>query len=101
MSKFKPRETAPGFNVTTDEDITAWLSTVMRPSTAHLIGTCSMLPKGLGGVVGSNLRVYGVERLRVVDASLMPLLPRAYTQQSTYAIAEKVRNTSLIVKRCD
>lgn len=62
----------------------------MRPSTAHPIGTCSMLPRELGGVVGSDLRVYGTERLRVVDASVMPLLPGAYTQQSTYAIAEKV-----------
>ena len=36
------------------------------------------------------LRVYGIDRLRVVDASIIPTLPGANTCQTVYAIAEKV-----------
>jgi choline dehydrogenase len=40
-------------------------------------------------VVDDNLRVHGVENLRVIDASIMPMLPSANTFASTIAIAEK------------
>lgn len=39
----------------------------------HHIGTCTMASKEEGGVVDERLRVYGVEGLRVVDASIIPL----------------------------
>jgi choline dehydrogenase-like flavoprotein len=39
----------------------------------HPIGTCAMLPKKDGGVVDSNLIVYGTTNLRVVDASIIPI----------------------------
>jgi choline dehydrogenase len=48
-----------------------------------------MMPRELGGVVGQDLLVYGVTGLSVVDASVMPMLPAAYTQQTVYAVAEK------------
>ena len=38
----------------------------------HPIGTCSMLPQEKGGVVGTDLKVYGVGNLRVCDASVFP-----------------------------
>ncbi|KAJ4176155.1 hypothetical protein NW759_017151 [Fusarium solani] len=58
-------------------------------SSWHLIGTCSMMPRSAGGVVDHRLRVYGVQRLRVVDASVMPLHVRGNIASSVYAIAER------------
>lgn len=58
-------------------------------STWHPTGTCSMMPIAKGGVVDSYLRVYGTKHLRVVDASIIPLITRGNTQTSVYAIAER------------
>ena len=55
----------------------------------HFVGTCSMMPKEKGGVVDEQLLVYGVSNLRVVDASVIPLIPRANIQSSVYAVAER------------
>jgi len=55
----------------------------------HPTSTCSMLPQEMGGVVDDKLIVYGTSNLRVVDASVMPLIPRANTQSSVYAVAER------------
>ena len=55
----------------------------------HSCGTCAMLPKELGGVVDSKLIVYGTKNLRIVDASIFPLIPRGNIQADVYAVAEK------------
>jgi len=52
----------------------------------HQAGSCSMSPDG---VVDPRLRVYGVSRLRVVDASIMPLVPAAHTNIPTTLVAER------------
>jgi choline dehydrogenase-like flavoprotein len=64
---------------------------VRRTATSmwHPTSTCSMLPRDKGGVVDGRLRVYGTKNVRVVDASMMPLVPRANTQATIYAVAEK------------
>lgn len=91
LAALTPNETAPGAdaNAVTDEQIAAWLATAWVPTDYHPAGTAALLPLELGGVVDTTLRVYGVENLRVIDASIMPSLPGGNTCQPTYAIAEK------------
>ncbi|KAH8816943.1 hypothetical protein F5884DRAFT_663223 [Xylogone sp. PMI_703] len=55
----------------------------------HPLGTCSMLPRADGGVVDHNLKVYGVENLRVVDASVFPLHVQGNICSLVYAVAER------------
>ena len=55
----------------------------------HPVGTCAMLPRDRGGVVDDRLRVYGSTNLRVVDASIIPFIPRGNTQTTVYAVAER------------
>ncbi|KAI1282348.1 hypothetical protein F5Y07DRAFT_237258 [Xylaria sp. FL0933] len=64
-------------------------------SAYHSCGTTAMLPKEKGGVVDPKLVVYGTSNLRVVDASIFPLIPRGNILSSVYAVAE---NASEIIK---
>ena len=62
----------------------------------HPSGTLAMLPLNMGGVVDPHLRVYGTQNLRVVDASIFPMVPAAHLQAVVYAVAEKVRAVPVI-----
>jgi choline dehydrogenase-like flavoprotein len=66
-----------------EEDIFDWVRRSGQP-VYHPTSTCAM-----GAVVDPELRVYGVEGLRVVDASVMPTITRANTHAATIMIAEK------------
>jgi choline dehydrogenase len=55
----------------------------------HASGTCQMLPEEDGGVVDSRLRVYGVDGLRVIDVSVMPVLPDVNVVGPVYMLAER------------
>lgn len=57
----------------------------------HPTGTASMTPRSNGGVVDSNLLVYGTSNLRIVDCSVIPLQLSSNIQTLAYAIGEKVR----------
>ncbi|KAG8168503.1 hypothetical protein KVR01_001252 [Diaporthe batatas] len=90
MASLQPVEIVPGANVTTDAQIEdAIRTTLYRPANAHPCCTAAMLPLELGGVVDPQLRVYGVQGLRIVDASILPLIPSAHTQETMYAVGEK------------
>jgi choline dehydrogenase len=52
------------------------------------VGTCKMGNDALA-VVDAGLRVHGIERLRVVDASIMPRVPAGNTNAPVMVIAEK------------
>ena len=82
------REVNPGPEVQSDEDVSLWLKKYLT-TVHHTSSTCSMLPRDMGGVVDSELRVYGTKGLRVVDLSVVPLIPSAHTQSIVYAIAEQ------------
>ncbi|KAL3419794.1 Pyranose dehydrogenase 1-like protein 1, partial [Phlyctema vagabunda] len=56
---------------------------------AYVTGTTAMLPRELGGVVDTHLRVWGTKNLRVVGAGIFPLTPAAHLEAATYAVAEK------------
>jgi choline dehydrogenase len=60
-------------------------------SVPHVVGTCSMGPSpDDGAVVDGSGRVYGTERLFVVDASIMPTVPSGFTHLPTIMIAERL-----------
>lgn len=81
-------EYEPGSAVQTEAEWAAWaLQNVL--SIYHPVGTCAMMPEEKGGVVDSRLKVYGTSGLRVVDASVVPVLPSAHLQTLVYGIAER------------
>lgn len=89
---FNPVELLPGPQYQTDAEILEKLKTdrgIFWPSLAHPVGTCAMMPEGKGGCVDAELRVYGVGGMRVVDASVMPLIVGTALQATVYAVAEK------------
>jgi choline dehydrogenase-like flavoprotein len=55
----------------------------------HVCGTCAMMPREDGGVVDPRLKVYGTRNVRVVDASVFPLVPRGNIQAMVFAAAER------------
>jgi choline dehydrogenase len=56
-------------------------------SYSHPVGTCAM-GSGREAVVDNELRVHGIERLRIADASIMPTIPSANTHAATIMIGE-------------
>ncbi|KAK1956074.1 GMC oxidoreductase [Colletotrichum sublineola] len=88
MKQIWVNEYEPGLDaVQTDEQ---WKQFALNTTLSiyHPVGTCAMLPKKDGGVVDANLKVYGTSNLRVVDASVIPVLISAHIQTSVYGIAE-------------
>lgn len=75
----------------------ACVATSFTGTTSHPVGSCRMGngsnntadPESLMAVVDERLRVKGVSALRVVDASVMPLVPNANTMAATMALAER------------
>lgn len=90
VAAFDPVETTPGPAVDGIEAIAKWFSGVSSPSNGHLVGTASMGPLELGGVVGPDLTVHGTQRLSIADNSIITLIPGTHTSSTAYAIGEKV-----------
>jgi choline dehydrogenase len=94
MSKVCKSELAPGPDVRTETELLEWIRSEIT-TIYHPVGTCAMggdsklTASKLTSVVDTELRVRGIERLRVVDASVMPTVPRGNTNAPTIAIAER------------
>ncbi|KZT50999.1 GMC oxidoreductase [Calocera cornea HHB12733] len=82
------REIDPGPAVRTDEEIREYIIEGLMTA-FHTVGSCSMLPQELGGVVDHRLKVYGTQNVRVADLSIVPLHIAAHTQATAYAIGEQ------------
>ncbi|TBU49098.1 alcohol oxidase [Dichomitus squalens] len=79
----------PSSNVTTDDEWLDYIKTFMG-TVYHPVGTAAMVSRERGGVVDpKTLKVYGTTNLRVVDASVIPMLIAAHPQSTVYAIAER------------
>ena len=61
----------------------------------HACGTAAMMAQEEGGVVDQNLSVYGIENLRIVDASIFPLIPDSSPISLVYAVAERAADIIL------
>ncbi|KAK6434324.1 hypothetical protein LTR95_009489 [Oleoguttula sp. CCFEE 5521] len=78
----------PVYRHLTEDNVESEIRRLMQ-SEYHPVGTCAMLPRRAGGVVDERFRVHGVRGLRVVDASVIPMLPRGNLQTLVYALAER------------
>jgi choline dehydrogenase len=89
LARFVDAETFPTPDVRSDDEILAWARKYCG-TVWHLVGTCRMGPSSdRSTVVSDELKVHGVQNLRVIDASVMPNIPSANTYSSTMVIAEK------------
>jgi choline dehydrogenase len=87
LASYRGSERAPGEDVKTDGDLARWLERSAE-TLYHPVGTCKM-GTAADAVVDPRLRVRGIERLRIADASIMPIIPGGNTHAPTLMIAEK------------
>jgi choline dehydrogenase-like flavoprotein len=86
-------EIAPGANRTTDDEILDWVKAAAE-TTYHPVGTCRMGSDAMA-VVDAQLRVHGIEGLRIADASIMPTLTSGNTNAPSIMIGEKAADMVL------
>ncbi|GAB3402049.1 GMC family oxidoreductase N-terminal domain-containing protein [Massilia agilis] len=90
LARYQPEEFKPGIHYRTEEEL-AEAAGLIGTTIFHPVGTCKMgRAEDPMAVVDSNLRVKGVDRLRVVDASVMPFITSGNTNSPTLMIAEKI-----------
>ncbi len=95
MAPFVKAEIAPGPGCADDDALDAYIRKSLI-TVHHPAGTCRMgAESDERAVVGADLRVHGVEGLRVVDASVMPDLPNGNINAAVYMIAEKAADMIL------
>ena len=91
LQGYKPEEYLPGPSVGDDDASLAKAAGDIGTTIFHPVGTAKMgLPSDSMAVVDERLRVFGLERLRVVDASVMPTITSGNTNTPTIMIADKV-----------
>jgi choline dehydrogenase len=99
LSRYAPEEILPGVSYQSDEELVRAAAKI-GTTIFHPVGTCRMgVDDDPGAVVDSRLRVRGVEGLRVVDASVMPLITSGNTNSPTLMIAERASTMILADRR--
>jgi choline dehydrogenase len=87
MDKYRAYEMNPGTKVQSDADFLQWARETGQ-TTYHVVGTCKMGHDPMA-VVDDELRVHGIDGLRVIDASIMPTVTSGNTNAPVIMIAEK------------
>jgi choline dehydrogenase len=87
LAKYAPEEYRPGLAVQEDHALQE-AAGALGTTIFHPVGTCKMGRDPMA-VVDDELRVHGVARLRVIDASIFPRITSGNTNAPTYVIAEK------------
>uniref|UniRef100_UPI0027B9D252 GMC family oxidoreductase n=1 Tax=Aquabacterium sp. TaxID=1872578 RepID=UPI0027B9D252 len=87
MQAFHGGEESPGPQVQSDEALRQWIRDHVE-TVYHTAGTCPMGNDAMA-VVDAGLKVHGVERLRVIDSSVMPTITGSNIHAPTVMIAEK------------
>ena len=88
FAPFRKLEFKPGPDVTTRDELREFCRR-MAGTYHHQVGTCRMGTDDLA-VVDPTLKVFGIDRLRVADASVMPSIPSANTNAASIMIGEKL-----------
>jgi choline dehydrogenase len=89
LARYRPQEFRPGAEIATDEGLMAAAAEI-GTTIFHPVGTARMgMAQDAMAVVDARLRVFGVEGLRVADASVMPTITSGNTAAPTMMIAEK------------
>jgi choline dehydrogenase len=87
MKEVTGEEIAPGAHLQTDDEIIDWVRKTAE-TTYHPVGTCKMGNDAMA-VVNSELKVHGIDALRIADASIMPTLTSGNTNAPAIMIGEK------------
>ena len=97
ISDYVEEEIAPGSSLETDEEILTWVKNTAE-TTYHPVGTCKM-GNDTNAVVGADLKVHGLDGLRIADASIMPTLTSGNTNAPSIMIGEKCSDMVLETAR--
>ena len=90
LTRFSPTEWLPGAAATDDDETLIKAAGDIGTTIFHSVGTLKMgVANDPMAVVDDRLRAFGLERLRVVDASVMPTITSGNTNSPTIMIAEK------------
>ena len=87
FKKYQPEEYRPGLDIKDDEELVKAGSDHTQ-TIFHPVGTCKM-GNDESAVVSDKLKVHGINKLRVIDASIMPNITSGNTNAPTIMIAEK------------
>lgn len=87
LAKYNNGEERPGVDIQTDEQLRDWIKQHVE-TVYHTAGSCKMGNDAMA-VVDSDLKVHGINNLRIIDASIMPTITGSNIHAPTVMIAEK------------